>query len=82
MTAAAFTIFWMRIKLELHSVFFCSFGGLLGMIFGKLDVEYSFPHVFLKNRHTRFLKVLRWWTTSSPLPSRSSASSPSGEKSK
>ena len=34
MTAAAFTIFWMKIKLEWHSIVFCSCGALFGMIFG------------------------------------------------
>ena len=35
MTAAAFTIFWMRIKLEKHSLIFCSTGAFAGMILGK-----------------------------------------------
>ena len=34
MTAAAFTIFWMKIKLEWHSIIFCSLGAACGMIFG------------------------------------------------
>merc|ERR1712038_250794 len=34
MTAAAFTIFWMQIALEWHSIIFCSFGATFGMIFG------------------------------------------------
>ena len=38
MTAAAFTIFWMKIKLEWHSVVFCSFGAIFGMVLG-LEVE-------------------------------------------
>lgn len=33
-----FTIFWMKIKLEWHSIIFCSFGALFGMVFGKLFV--------------------------------------------
>ena len=36
MTAAAFTIFWMRIKLEKHSLIFCSTGAFAGMILGKM----------------------------------------------
>ena len=36
MTAAAFTIFWMRIKLEKHSLVFCSTGAFAGMILGKI----------------------------------------------
>lgn len=34
MSAAAFTIFWMQIQLEWHSIIFCSGGALFGMIFG------------------------------------------------
>lgn len=34
MTAASFTIFWMKIKLEWHSVAYCSFGAAFGMVFG------------------------------------------------
>ena len=32
MTAAAFTIFWMQIQLEWHSIIFCSFGAMFGMV--------------------------------------------------
>ena len=35
MTAASFTIMWMRIKLEKHSLVFCSSGAFAGTIFGK-----------------------------------------------
>ena len=34
MTAAAFTIFWMKIKLEWHSIIFCSFGAIFGIVLG------------------------------------------------
>ena len=34
MTAAAFTIFWMRVQLEWHSLIFCSLGGIVGMVIG------------------------------------------------
>eukprot|EP00095_Tigriopus_kingsejongensis_P010878 maker-scaffold86_size395752-snap-gene-1.13 protein:Tk10878 transcript:maker-scaffold86_size395752-snap-gene-1.13-mRNA-1 annotation:"Protein C15A11.4" len=34
MTAAAFTIFWMKIQLEMRSVIFCSLGGIFGMVLG------------------------------------------------
>ncbi len=34
MSAAAFTIFFMKIHLELHAIFYCTLGGLGGMIFG------------------------------------------------
>ena len=40
MTAAAFTIYWMQIKLEKHSLVFCSSGAAAGMIFGE---DLSFP---------------------------------------
>lgn len=45
MTAAAFTIFWMKIKLEWHSIFYCSFGAMFGMIFGLevIDVMLTPP---------------------------------------
>lgn len=35
MTAAAFTILWMKIQLEMNSVLFCSVGATFGLIFGK-----------------------------------------------
>ena len=35
MTAAAFTIFWMKIKLEWHSIGLCSVGAAFGMVFGE-----------------------------------------------
>ena len=47
MTAAAFTILWMDIKLELHSVVFCSTGALFGMIFG-LEVLDEILHPAIK----------------------------------
>jgi len=34
LTAAAFTILWMKIKLEWHSIIFCSLGAIFGLIFG------------------------------------------------
>ena len=34
MTCAAFTIFWMRIKLEWHSILFCNLGSIFGLILG------------------------------------------------
>jgi len=45
MTAAAFTIFWMKIKLEKHSLIFCSIGAFAGMILGLevVDVALSPP---------------------------------------
>ena len=45
MTAAAFTIFWMQIQLEWHSIIFCSLGAMFGMIFGleKIDLILNGP---------------------------------------
>jgi len=34
MTAAMFTIIWMKIKLEVRSIFFCSLGAFFGLILG------------------------------------------------
>jgi len=39
MTAAAFTIFWMKVKLEKHSLLFCSTGAAGGLIFGLEVVD-------------------------------------------
>jgi len=39
MSAASFTIFWMRIKIELHSIVFCSLGAICGIIFGLEVVD-------------------------------------------
>jgi len=39
MSAAAFTIFWMKVKLEWHSLIFCSLGAIAGMIFGLEVVD-------------------------------------------
>ena len=39
MTAATFTIFWMQIQLEWHSIIFCSFGATFGMILGLEVVD-------------------------------------------
>ena len=35
MSCAAFTILFMRIKLEWHSILFCNLGALFGLILGK-----------------------------------------------
>ena len=37
MAAASFTIFWMQIKIEKHSLLFCSLGAVGGMVFGKMS---------------------------------------------
>jgi len=39
MTAAAFTIFWMKVKLEWHSLVFCSLGAVAGMVTGLEVVD-------------------------------------------
>jgi hypothetical protein len=39
MTAAAFTIFWMKVKLEWNSIIFCSLGAAAGMVFGLEVVD-------------------------------------------
>ena len=41
MTAAAFTIFWMRVQLEWHSITFCSLGGIFGMIIGLEFIDHN-----------------------------------------
>lgn len=38
MTAAMFTIFWMRVKMEMRSFTLCSLGGLFGMVIGLEEV--------------------------------------------
>jgi len=38
MTSASFTIVAMRIKVEVHSLFYCSMGGIIGMIVGLKHV--------------------------------------------
>lgn len=39
MAAASFTIIWMKIKLETHSLLFCSLGAVGGMVFGLEVVD-------------------------------------------
>lgn len=39
MAAASFTILWMKIKLEKHSLLFCSLGAVGGMVFGLEVVD-------------------------------------------
>lgn len=38
MTAAAFSIFWMRVKLEWMSIIYCSIGGAAGLILGLEEI--------------------------------------------
>jgi hypothetical protein len=35
MSCASFTILWMRIKLEWHSILFCNLGAFFGLILGE-----------------------------------------------
>ncbi len=49
MSAASFAIFWMKIKIEWHSVVFCGFGAIFGIIFGleaRLTYHLFFPCSF------------------------------------
>ena len=54
MTAAAFTIFWMRVQLEWHSIIFCSFGGLIGMAIG---LEFIDPNLTPPQKKMGFVCV-------------------------
>eukprot|EP00111_Clytia_hemisphaerica_P024662 TCONS_00072695-protein len=39
MTAAMFTVFWMKIRIEWRAIVFCSFGGLFGIILALEDLD-------------------------------------------
>lgn len=54
MTAAAFTIFWMRVQLEWHSIIFCSIGGILGMAIG---LEFIDPNLTPPQKKIGFVSV-------------------------
>ncbi|KAJ7335984.1 hypothetical protein OS493_013350 [Desmophyllum pertusum] len=54
MTAAAFTIFWMRVQLEWHSIIFCSLGGIVGMIIG---LEFIDPNLTPPQKKIGFVCV-------------------------
>lgn len=54
MTAAAFTIFWMRVQLEWHSIIFCSIGGLIGMAIG---LEFIDPNLTPPQKKMGFVCV-------------------------
>ena len=47
MCCAAFTIVWMKIQLEWHSIIFCSFGAVFGLILGKKE-RLCYSHVTQK----------------------------------
>jgi len=57
MTAAAFTIFWMRVKIEMHSLIYCTIGGLAGIIFG---LEYVAPE--LTPPYSKMYFVVIWFS--------------------
>lgn len=54
MTAAAFTIFWMRVQLEWHSLIFCSLGGIVGMAIG---LEFIDPNLTPPQKKIGFVCV-------------------------
>ncbi|KAJ7353839.1 hypothetical protein OS493_032114 [Desmophyllum pertusum] len=57
MTAAAFTIFWMRVQLEWHSIIFCSLGGIVGMAIG---LEFIDPNLTPPQKKIGF--VCAWFS--------------------
>ena len=54
MTAAASTIFWMRVQLEWHSIIFCSLGGIVGMVIG---LEFIDPNLTPPQKKIGFVCV-------------------------
>ena len=54
MTAAAFTIFWMRVQLEWHSIIFCSLGAIVGMAIG---LEFIDPNLTPPQKKIGFVCV-------------------------
>ena len=54
MTAAAFTIFWMRIQLEWNSLVLCSLGGMFGVVFG---LEWIDPRLTPPQKKMGFVSV-------------------------
>ena len=54
MTAATFTIFWMRIQLEWRSIIFCSSGAILGMIIG---LEFIDPNLTPPQKKMGFVSI-------------------------
>ncbi|XP_028411802.1 uncharacterized protein LOC114534541 [Dendronephthya gigantea] len=54
MTAASFTIFWMRIQLEWRSIIFCSTGGILGIVIG---LEFIDPNLTPPQKKMGFVSV-------------------------
>jgi len=44
MVCASFSILWMKIQLEWHSIIFCSFGGVFGLILGIILISNGHQH--------------------------------------
>jgi len=57
MTSAAFTIFFMKVRTEVHSLLFCTIGGVAGIIFGLEEVA---PR--LKPAYSKMYFVTIWFT--------------------
>lgn len=57
MTAASFTILYMRVRTEIHSLVFCTLGGVAGIIFGLEEVA---PR--LKPAYSKMYFVTIWFT--------------------
>lgn len=57
MTSAAFTILWMRIKLEWHAIILCTIGSTAGIIFGLEWVDY-----LLTGSEKKMLFVSIWFS--------------------
>ncbi|XP_013410247.1 uncharacterized protein LOC106173617 [Lingula anatina] len=54
MTAAAFTIIWMKVQLEWHSIIFCSLGGGIGTIVG---LEFIDPRLTPQQKKMGFVCI-------------------------
>ena len=54
MTAATFTIFWMRIQLEWRSIIFCTIGGILGIVIG---LEFVDPNLTSPQKKMGFVSI-------------------------
>lgn len=57
MTSAAFTIIYMKVRTEIHSLMFCTMGGVAGIIFGLEEVA---PR--LKPAYSKMYFVTIWFT--------------------
>lgn len=62
MTSAAFTIIWMKIKVEWNSIIFCSFGATIGIVFGLEYVDQLINGILSQNifyKNTRNINLSR-----------------------